>query len=195
MLAAPATTEPPAPAAPAAIVAYHDSGAWARDAGTVTERARRFLERHHGRRAAMVLDVDDTALSTYACLRAVGFVRADGDCAGGGALPPVEQTLGLFRRAVGSGVTVFFVTRRRESLRAVTRRNLRAAGYGGRLRVRPAPNGGTKAAHRAFKARERARIRRAGWRIVANVGDQRSDLTGGSARRTFKLPNPMYVTR
>ncbi len=32
-----------------------------------------------------------------------------------------------------------------------------------------------------------------GHRILVNVGDQRSDLTGGYASRTFKLPNPMYV--
>ena len=195
MIAAPATTEPPAPAAPAAIVAYHASRAWAREAGTVTERAWRFIAEHRTRRAALVLDVDDTALSSYECLAAVGFVRAAGHCADRGEMPPVEPTLHLYRRARALGVTVFFVTRRREGLVAVTRRNLRTAGYGGRLRVRLAPNGGTAAAHRAFKARERERIQRGGWRIVANVGDQRSDITGGSARRAFKLPNPMYVTR
>ena len=195
MLAAPATTEPPAPAAPAAIVAYHESGAWARDAGRVTERAWRVLASHRRGRPALVLDVDDTALSTYECLKRVDFVRGDGHCAEDGTLPPVEQTLSLYRRARALGATVFFVTRRRESLRAVTRANLRAAGYAGRLRLRLAPNGGTAAAHRAFKARERARIQRAGYRIVANVGDQRSDLSGGSALRAFRLPNPMYVTR
>ena len=32
-----------------------------------------------------------------------------------------------------------------------------------------------------------------GYDILVNVGDQRSDLTGGYARRGFKLPNPMYL--
>ena len=31
-----------------------------------------------------------------------------------------------------------------------------------------------------------------GYRIIANVGDQESDLTGGGADRSFKLPNPFY---
>ena len=31
-----------------------------------------------------------------------------------------------------------------------------------------------------------------GYRIVANVGDQFSDLIGGHADRTIKLPNPTY---
>ena len=28
--------------------------------------------------------------------------------------------------------------------------------------------------------------------FVVNLGDQRSDLEGGYAERTFKLPNPVY---
>lgn len=35
-------------------------------------------------------------------------------------------------------------------------------------------------------------LQQSGYRIVVNVGDQRSDLTGGYALKTFKLPNPSY---
>ena len=28
---------------------------------------------------------------------------------------------------------------------------------------------------------------------IANLGDQESDLIGGHAERTFKLPNPFYL--
>jgi hypothetical protein len=38
-------------------------------------------------------------------------------------------------------------------------------------------------------------ITRRGYRIVVNLGDQRSDLDGGYALRAIKLPNPMYVIR
>jgi hypothetical protein len=199
MIAAPTTTtEPPAPAAPAAIVAYHDSGAWARDTTLVVDRARRFLVAHRRddrRRPALVLDVDDTALSTYECLVRVDFDRAAGGCAESPGLPAIRQTRELYARARGLGVTVFFITRRRGHLRAVTLTSLRDAGYGGRLRLRLAPEGGSAAAHRAFKARARRRIQASGYRIVANLGDQRSDLSGGAAQRGFRLPNPMYVTR
>lgn len=30
------------------------------------------------------------------------------------------------------------------------------------------------------------------YHIVANVGDQQSDLTGGYADQDFKVPNPFY---
>jgi hypothetical protein len=199
MIAPPtATMEPPAPAAPAAIIAYHDSGAWARDTAAVADRARRFLVRHRHDapgRPALVLDVDDPSLSLYDCLKRVDFDRATGGCGSRDDLPAVAPTRALYQRARALGVTVFFITRRRTSSRAVTRANLRAAGYGGRLRLRLAPEGGSAAQHRRFKATERARIQRAGYRIVVNLGDQRSDLTGGRAARALKLPNPMYLTR
>jgi acid phosphatase len=31
--------------------------------------------------------------------------------------------------------------------------------------------------------------------IIANMGDQASDLAGGHAEKTFKLPNPFYLTK
>jgi HAD superfamily, subfamily IIIB (Acid phosphatase) len=43
-----------------------------------------------------------------------------------------------------------------------------------------------------FKAPERRRITERGYTIVLALGDQESDLLGGYAERTFKLPNPVY---
>lgn len=43
-----------------------------------------------------------------------------------------------------------------------------------------------------YKAGTRAYIESMGYDIVADFGDQYSDLTGGYADRTFKIPNPNY---
>jgi predicted secreted acid phosphatase len=43
-----------------------------------------------------------------------------------------------------------------------------------------------------FKATKRSEIVEQGYTIVLNMGDQLSDLEGGYAERTFKLPNPFY---
>src|SRR6266496_487211 len=43
-----------------------------------------------------------------------------------------------------------------------------------------------------YKSATRAHIESLGYDIVANFGDQFSDLKGGYAARTFKLPNPNY---
>jgi hypothetical protein len=185
--------EPEAPATPEEIVAYHDSGEWGRDTTRVVRRARRFLARRLDGRPAIVLDIDDTSLSSYRCLKKVDFDRSRASCGESGDLPAIPQTLRLHRYARRHGVAVFFITGRREHLRGVTVRNLREAGYTGRRRLFMRPNRERPGTHDGFKARTRARIERRGFRIVVNLGDQRSDLDGGHARRAFKLPNPMYV--
>lgn len=43
-----------------------------------------------------------------------------------------------------------------------------------------------------FKSQARQAIEADGHTIIANVGDQLSDLTGGYAERCFKVPNPFY---
>jgi predicted secreted acid phosphatase len=186
--------EPRAPATPLEIIAYHDSGQWNADTTQVVGRARRFVERHlNDRRPVIVLDIDDTALSNYDCLEAVDFNRSATDCAAGGDLPAIPQTLGLYRYARARGVMVFFVTGRRTSVRGTTIANLRRAGYKGALRVFLRPNRQRLGRYAGWKARTRRAITRSGYEIVANVGDQRSDLDGGAALRAFKLPNPMYL--
>lgn len=186
--------EPRAPAAPEEIVAYHDSGEWRADTRRAIRRARRTVARHlDDRRPAIVLDVDDTTLSTYACMKAADFDRRDAACALRDDLPAVRDTLRLFRYARRHGVAVFFVTGRHEERRAMTVANLRHAGFRGYRGLRMRPDDQPARRRDGWKARVRRAIRRRGYRIVVNVGDQRSDLEGGWALRAVKLPNPMYV--
>jgi predicted secreted acid phosphatase len=191
-----AAAEPAAPAAPAAIVAYHDSGEWSAAAYAVTARAEAQLATAVRGRPALVLDVDDTSLSSYDCLRRRTFVRsAAAACVRAAHMPAVPQTLALFRAARARGVAVIFLTGRRERLRRATTANLWRAGYGRDWTLMMRPNRERPGRHAGFKARRRRALERHGLRIVANVGDQRSDLTGGAALHTFKLPNPMYLIR
>jgi len=53
------------------------------------------------------------------------------------------------------------------------------------------PNGGTCTTIH-YKSATRQHIESLGYDIVANFGDQFSDLKGGFADRTFKMPNPNY---
>jgi len=43
-----------------------------------------------------------------------------------------------------------------------------------------------------FKSKARAQIESNHFTIIANIGDQFSDLVGGHAERTFKVPDPLY---
>jgi predicted secreted acid phosphatase len=196
--AAPAT-EPSQPATAREIIEYHDSGEWDADIAAVidaaTEHLRADLSDNPVSRPAIVLDIDDTSLSSYECLRSFGFdrKRAGETCARSSQLPAIAPTRELFRLARAEGVSVFFITGRRERQRAATTANLRSAGYRGVWTLRLRPTTQPRSQRAGWKARVRRGLVRRGYRIVANVGDQRSDLSGGSAVRTFKLPNPMYT--
>jgi predicted secreted acid phosphatase len=198
VVAAPAAPAAHSPARVAQLRAYVDSGAYGRDVRAVARRAQRALRAQldgaRPARPAIVLDVDETALSNLAQLRASDFgarpVPARLDARPRPALAPVRA---LYRFARSRRTAVFFVTGRAPARRARTARDLRAAGY---------DRGWTAAAFRprsqatvAFKSATRAGIERRGYTILVNVGDQRSDLRGGHARRPFKLPNPFYTIR
>ena len=90
------------------------------------------------------------------------------------------------------GVAVFFITGRPENLREATERNLRAQGYEWE-QVVLTPQGGHFDHASDFKAPARRRITERGYTILLSMGDQQSDLDGGYAEKTFKLPNPVYL--
>jgi acid phosphatase len=89
------------------------------------------------------------------------------------------------------GVAVFFISGRPPALRRATERNLREQGYQWD-EVIVFPEGARFASAVDFKVPERRKITERGYTILLTMGDQESDLAGGYAERTFKLPNPVY---
>ena len=110
--------------------------------------------------------------------------------------PAITPTRDLFDLAKAEHVTVFFITGRSEGAieRAATETNLHRAGYGGwrhlYLRTKAFAEDRSVA---SFKTWARGEIEAQGYTIIANVGDQWSDLENGRAERAFKLPNPFYT--
>lgn len=200
---------------PAAIRGYHDSGKYAADLATVGNNAERSLNNQLKRlakspgpgkysqcnkrgkkckqvRPAIVFDIDETALSSYANLDAADFSSSGlvpGAASGG--LPAIEPSRDLYDLAVSKGVTPFFITGRPSALATVADTNLKEAGYDdGFTLITKAPDAGHTI---EYKSGERAQIEQQdGYKILINIGDQDSDLAGGHAVRAFKLPNPMY---
>jgi len=103
--------------------------------------------------------------------------------------------LRLFNEAKAKNVKIFFITGRRDTpaLRDATERNLRAVGYDGweGLLMRPPAATDQYQNVQAFKTAKRADISK-NFTIIVNIGDQRSDLEGGYAERTWRVPNPFY---
>jgi predicted secreted acid phosphatase len=154
----------------------------------------------------LVLDIDETALSNWEIIKLDDFGRPiAGPCNPGsgapcgwaawdqlGRDPAIKPTLHVFRSARSANVAVFFITGRPESQRAATERNLRKAGYGGYTRLFMVPDGAHYASAADFKTPVRMEIERMGYTIIANMGDQPSDLRGGLAEKKFLLPDPFY---
>jgi predicted secreted acid phosphatase len=150
---------------------------------------------HHGKRKklAIVFDIDETTLSNFTAIKADRYTfgpqsQAEAVNEIGTAIQP---SLDLFNLAKKKGLAIFLITGRREDVRDHTAHNLAAQGYTGykQLILRPVGGGGTTV---DYKAGERAKIEDQGYKIVANVGDQYSDLAGGHSQVVFKLPNPFY---
>ncbi|MGH6919031.1 MAG: HAD family acid phosphatase [Geminicoccaceae bacterium] len=187
---------------------YYNSGAYQRDIIAVTAEASAWIAERAPQvdRPALVLDIDDTALTNWEVIVADDFGRVfDGPCdalpAGPcgwvawdlrASTPPITQTLALFEDARALGVAIFFITGRDESQRAATEKNLSAVGYRGYRGLYMEAVGSHYASAADFKAPQRAKIQAEGFTIIANMGDQPSDLAGGHAERTFLLPNPFY---
>jgi predicted secreted acid phosphatase len=198
--------EPKAPATPAAIRAYHDSGEWAKDTKAQLKKAtadlKKALKKKKGAKApkgkaTLVLDIDDTSLSTYDCQNKKDFANATSACVLGGGLPAIKGTLALAKLAIKNHVKLAFITGRPDlgTIREGTETNLKAAGFTMKhtLTLLPAAQFPAKTLV-PYKTGARKALEKAGARIVLNVGDQKSDLAGGHAKYAVKLPNPMYFT-
>jgi predicted secreted acid phosphatase len=187
---------------------YYKSGAYERDVTVVVAGASAWLRERAPEvdRPALVLDIDDTSLTNWEVIAADDFGRIfDGPCdnlpAGPcgwiawdlrASTPVIAQTLALFEQARALDVAVFFITGRDETQRAATEKNLAAVGYDGYHTLYMEPVGSHYASAADFKAPQRAKIEAEGFTIIANMGDQPSDLADGYAERTFLLPNPFY---
>ncbi len=189
------------------VEAYHENG-YQQDLQAVGAVAQDWIKWRAPQVAkpALVLDIDETSLSNWPEIKANDFgYFTGGSCdrlpkGPCGALAwdhtakakAIGPTLELFKVAKSMGVSVFFITGRYESERAATERNLRAAGYHGWTALIMRRNGTSTPSAADYKAPERAKLEMKGYTIIANVGDQPSDLDGGHAERGFLLPDPFY---
>ena len=182
------------------LIKYHDSGAYMNDFANVLQKAMRYLELRIKRgnfdgKPAIVLDIDETALSNYPDMVTLDFggtVKEVQEYEDKGTDAALEPTLKLYRFAIEHHITVLFITGRFEEERAVTEDNLKKAGYVkfDKLILRSDPYRTVPAA--VYKSAARKQLGKEGYDILLNVGDQKSDLQGGYADEVFKLPNPYY---
>ncbi len=108
----------------------------------------------------------------------------------------IEPARKLFEAAKFNGVAVIFITGRPDKQRDATILNLDHAGFGGWTELRTRPDRDDRTVQ-DYKTAERIKVEAEpeGYIIIANVGDQMSDIDGGHGGCTFKVPNPFYFIR
>ena len=182
-LAAPAnaaTTTSTATSATATAAAEDvDYATWQSDCQAVMDQALPYLKQRiaaakSGEKQAIVFDIDNTTLETD-----FGFSYPQ---------PANKPVLNVAKYAQQQGVSLFFVTARPGIIAGVTDYNLKYVGYNvSGLYVRGLLDLFKDVA--AYKTAQRVDIENKGYTIIANIGNSATDLSGGHAEKTYKLPD------
>lgn len=151
---------------------------WISDVTPVASEASAFVDARLAERPvkpAIVLDIDNTALET----------TYHGDWYG--TVPATPPILALALGAKANGAAIFFVTGRDFNYGIMTWRNLMAVGY-------PMDDiyfyhSETGLSLGEYKTGARTDIENKGFTIIANIGNNQTDIEGGHADRGFKLPD------
>jgi predicted secreted acid phosphatase len=179
---------------------YYKSGQYDKEVTAILKQAQNYLEKrvaenkNNGKlhRLALVLDIDDTSLSNFPALLEDDFstlhftenhTHKDE--------PAIKPMLDLYNTALYNDVSVFFISLRSETMRAITIDHLQKAGYSHWAGLY-LPTDETRSP--SYKANIRKMLIEKGYDIILNIGDQCSDINGGYSDKVFKLPNLMYST-
>lgn len=181
---------------------YIASGEYGKRIAEVALSANKFLTTRVARakpaeKLAVVFDIDETTLTNLSLMQAYGYGYHPptwDEWVNRGKAPAIIPVQTIYDNAVRHNVAVFFVTGRTEANRAGTEKNFREVGYETWTRIYFKPAGVPQTTQQ-FKTATRKAIEAEGYTIVANIGDQDSDLAGGHAEKIFKLPNPFYLVK
>ena len=197
---------------------------YAKEASSVAAAGSRWLAAMAGKSPmqAIVLDVDDTTLTTWNYETFSNWAYNPGTNATyvlGEKFPATPGMVDMVEPAAAEGYAIFFITGRPTSQYDATLANLTtadvvggiSAGYPTPEELFTKPAVGSYPAYLdtpefcadaiatstschtvPYKAGTRAYIESLGYDIVADFGDQYSDLFGGYTDQTFKMPNPNY---
>ncbi|OEI68613.1 HAD family acid phosphatase [Curtobacterium sp. ER1/6] len=203
---------------PGTGIADETDSPYIREMRSIVDRETRQLRRmhdtavRHGQRPAIVLDADDTTLWTYdmevADMHFVFDPARQDEWVQDERFAATPSMVGFVNRAQAMGFTVFGLTGRTDDQKTATVQNLTKVGYtafapdrfftkwtgvGASQQPSYITCATAKCTTVEYKALTRKHIEQdLGYDITLNVGDQWSDLQGGYADRSLKLPNPTY---
>lgn len=179
------------------VISYHNSGKYDYDTRkAVDEAIEKFNDVQAGQNAAVIFDVDETAISSYGFYTKwdFGYVPKYFDMWVDSARAPViPAVLDLYNYLLKKNFKLIFITGRKQYQYEPTIRNLISAGYANfdTLIVKGEEYSGQTA--EKFKSEKRTELAEKGYIISGTVGDQWSDLIGPHHGIQVKIPNYMYI--
>lgn len=146
--------------------------------------------------AIAIIDIDDTALSTWGILDAGNFCWDSERFAKHveeGKLPAIPETLELYNWVQSLEIEVIFITARSEIHRKATKSNLTEVGFLDYRELIMKPEGSTVSSAE-YKRSKIQKIRSEGFEIIFKLGDQLSDIEYPVGVNDYLMPNPFYTT-
>lgn len=181
-----------------------DVSAVMRDAETyLNARIQAYKQTTPSYKLAIVLDIDDTSLSHYKVFKKNNFYitpQVIESCYQEAASPAVRPVLNFYQKSIEKNVSLFFITARKPlhpstNLCFLTKKNLNDAGFRNYAGLFLPEGKNANLPTVDFKTRIRKSLEEErGYKIILNIGDQQSDLDGGHAEKSVRIPNYLYGT-
>ncbi len=180
------------------IEEYYEKGFFASDVKLLVDQAIEYFYPRIccGPDSAVIFDIDDTLLWSYYDMKKIqfGFVpplyhewvlKAQSP-----AVPHVKRLYDFF---VDRGCKIILLTGRRFDERSATIENLKNQGFNKIDLLITREENELNLTAVEYKIKHRKVLQEKGYRIIASIGDQYSDLEGGYAEYKVKIPNYTYL--
>ncbi len=184
-------------AAKNAVQAYYESGGFDRECAKIIDDAIKQIEEIKlADKSAVVFDIDETALSNYEYTKEIGFGyihKIWNEWQQKGIAPAIKDTKRFYDYLLSKNIHVIFISGRSADVGEATKKNLIEQGYTKfDALILQSESENTIPASK-WKAVKRKELISKGYNIIACIGDQESDLSGGNTGIKIKLPGYLYL--
>jgi predicted secreted acid phosphatase len=176
---------------------YYESGKYSNDLKNIISNAEDEINKIKLQtNSAIVFDVDETSLSNYESIKKIYFgydPQKWDDWINEAKAPAIPEVKLFYDFVTLKNIKVIFLSSRNISQYKATYQNLHNAGYVSfdTLILKDSSYSGYTSL--AFKSRQRELLTQKGYDIIADIGDQNSDLDGNDHGIQIKLPNYLYI--
>ena len=178
------------------VVNYYETEKYYNDLNSVLEEINSHFKYYDVKpNDAVVFDVDETTLSNYDYIKSIDFGyehKLWSDWQDKGIAKAILPVKNLYDILIEKDLKVIFITGRSTKNYEATYKNLIAEGYTkfDTLICRKPLDSYPSMAE--FKYAMRKQMTANGYNIIANIGDQETDFSGGYNGKIVKLPNYIY---